>query len=451
MALRSASFESAGRMGPIVEGMALFGRKKSVPRSDVEAEVDVEEEDVPMLPEAPALDANGLRSVADHVSYLLSLVSPLKPFGMGLLEAWDQVMCEDIDSMINVPPNSTSKVDGYAVVAADLLDDDGRELDLVESAERLVAGSALAVGVGDVLPRGATAVLPSAFGTVDAEKLNIVDLVFEGDYVRAAGEHLAVGTRLLSEGNTLNDRAIGMMASAGIDRVLVRPRPRVVVVSSGDELVEPGSQVQHGEDTDSNSFMIAAAARAAGATVFRVAVHSSDPAELRSAITDQLIRADLLISTTSGRREDYEAVASAMADLGLTDSVDVAMSPGRTQTFGLIGEDGVPMVMLPGNPVSAYVSFQAFVRPLIRRLAGASEHRTVLRAITRTPLRSVLGRTHLLRGDLVTDTNVATVERVSDPHAMAELSRSNALIIMGENVDHVRAGEHVLCWPLDEA
>lgn len=431
--------------------MALFGRKKSAPLIEAEVEVEVEVDDAPpTLPEAPHLDANGLRSVADHVSYLLSLVSPLRPFGMGLLEAWNQVMCEDIDSMINVPPNSTSKVDGYAVVAAELLTGNVHELDLVDSSERLAPHSALSVGAGDVMPRGATAVLPATFGSVAAGKLNVMDPVLEGDYVRAAGEHLAVGTRLLSEGDVLNDRAIGMMASAGIDRVLVRPRPRVVVVSSGDELVEPGSQVHHGEDTDSNSFMIAAAARAAGATVFRVAVHSSDPGALRAAITDQLIRADLLISTTSGRREDYEAVAGAMADLGLTDSVDVAMSPGRTQTFGLIGEERVPMVMLPGNPVSAYVSFQAFVRPLIRRLAGSSEHRTVLRAITRTPLSSMRGRTHLLRGNLVTDTNVATVEKVSDPHAMAELSRSNALIILGENVDHVRAGEHVLCWPLDE-
>lgn len=423
--------------------MAIFGRRKPTPVVVPEAE-----QTAPSLPEAPALNAEGLRSVGDHAAYLLSLVTPLKPFGMGLLEAWNQVMCEDIDTMINVPPNSTSKVDGYAVVAAGLAT--GDDLDLAETTERIAPGSAIAVGAGDVLPRGATAVLPEAFATRADGKLCLIDTVVEGDYVRAAGEHLAQGTRLLSEGDVLNDRAIGMMASAGIDRVLVRPRPRVVVVSSGDELVEPGSKVHHGEDTDSNSFMIAAAARAAGATVFRVAVHSSDPEALRSAITDQLIRADLLISTTSGRREDYEAVATAMGDLGLTDSVDVAMSPGRTQTFGLIGEERVPMVMLPGNAVSAYVSFQAFVRPLIRRLSGASEHRPVLRAITRTPLRSVPGRTHLLRGNLVTSTNVATVERVSDPHAMAELSRSNALIIMGEGVDRVRAGEHVLCWPLDD-
>lgn len=427
--------------------MALFARKKPVPM--VEEEVRVEEKTVPTLPEAPALDANGLRSVADHVSYLLSLVSPLKPFGMGLLEAWDQVMCEDIDSMINVPPNSTSKVDGYAVRAGDL-GQESLSLELVEGVKRLAPGAAVCLRAGDVLPKGATAVLPASFGTVSEGWLTVTDVVEEGQYVRAAGEHLAIGTRLLSQGDVLNDRAIGMMASAGIDRVLVRPRPRVVVVSSGDELVEPGSLVHHGEDNDSNSFMIAAAVRAAGATVFRVAVHSSDPAALKAAITDQLIRADLLISTTSGRREDYEAVSRAMNELGLIDSVEVAMSPGRTQTFGLIGAERVPMVMLPGNPVSAYVTFQAFVRPLIRRLAGATEHRTVLRAISTSPLHSMRGRTHLLRGNLSRGSSVTTVERVTDPHAMAELSRSNALIVMGESVEEVGAGEHVLCWPLDD-
>lgn len=429
--------------------MALFGRKKSVslvPEVGEEEQVDVAS---PTLPEAPPLDANGMRGVADHVSYLLSLVSPLKPFGMGLLEAWNQVMCEDIDSMINVPPSNTSKVDGYAVRVADI-GGDVESVELVGASDRLAPHTAVPVHAGDILPRGATAVLPTAFGSRSDGRLRIIDAVGEGEYVRAAGEHLAIGTRLLSEGDVLNDRAIGMMASAGIDRVLVRPRPRVVVVSSGDELVEPGSQLRHGESTDSNSFMIAAAARAAGATVFRVAVHSSDPAALRRTITDQLIRADLLISTTSGRREDYEAVSQAMSELGLTDSVDVAMSPGRTQTFGLIGAEQVPMVMLPGNPVSAYVSFQAFVWPLIRRLAGASEHRTVLRAISTTPLSSVRGRTQLLRGRLDTSSSVPTVSRISDPHAMAELSRCNALLVMGEDVESVAAGERVMCWPLDE-
>lgn len=430
--------------------MALFSRKKVAPVEEMAAP------EPPQLPPPPASKADGLRAAMDHAEYLLGLVEPLRPFGMSVLEAWDQVMCEDIDSMINVPPNSTAKVEGYAVRASDLGDADGNRaetLQLVEAAERLAPGTAVAVVAGDVLPRGATAVLPGTFVEADGTTLKLLDVVEEGEYLRAAGEHLAVGTRLLSEGEVLNDRAIGMLTSAGIDKVLVRPRPRVVVISSGKELAEPGDNLAHGQTTDANSFMIAAAARAAGATVFRVAVHSNDPAELKQAITDQLIRADLLVSTTGGHREDYEAVVSVMSELGLVDSVQVAMTPGRTQTFGLVGEDDedkVPMVMLPGNPVSAYVSFHAFVWPLIRKLMGASTERRPVRAIAASTLRSSLGHRHLLRGEVFSDTSIRRVERITDPHAMAELSRSNALIILDEDTEMVRAGEQVKCWLLDE-
>lgn len=428
--------------------MALFGRKKPAPI------VEVQEEEEPTLPPAPPLDAAGLRNASDHRDYLMSLVEPLPPFGMAILEAWDQVMCEDINSMINVPPNSTSKIEGYAVRAADLVDEDDNLVEslelLDEVPERLAPGTAAVVHVTSVLPRGATAVLPTSFATLHDGRLKLVDRVTEGEYLRAAGEHLSIGTRLLSEGEVLNERRIGVLAGAGIDKVLVRPRPRVVVLSSGEELVEPGSTVHHGEDTDSNSFLIAAAARAAGATVFRVAVHTNDAQHLKQVIGDQLIRADLLISTTSGRREDYEAVATALGEMGLVDSVDVAMTPGRTQTFGLIGEERVPMVMLPGNPVSAYVSFHAFVWPLIRRLAGADPHRRLVRAIATHALRSVRGQVHLLRGEVRMNSSVRSVERVQDPHALSELARSNALIIMDEETELIGAGEAVMCWLLDE-
>lgn len=429
--------------------MALFGRKKPAPVT-----IDVpEQEPAPTLPEAPALDESGLRRAHDHMEYLLSLVEPLKPFGMSLLEAWDQVMCEDINSMINVPPNSTSKIDGYAVRASDLVAEDGQLIDvlqLVDDGSRLQHGTAVKVGVTSVLPKGADAVLPETFVELHDGQLRPIDSVEAGEYLRAAGEHLAIGTRLLSEGEILTDRAIGILAGAGIDKVLVRPRPRVVIVSSGAELVEPGAPVHHGETTDSNSFLVAAACRAAGATVFRVAVHSNDPEQLTQTISDQLIRADLLISATGGRREDYEAMAAALSDMGLTDSVDVAMSPGRTQTFGLIGEEKVPMVMLPGNPVSAYVSFHAFVWPLIRRLSGASTQRRAVRAIASTPLRSVKGQLHLLRGRIHYDHSLRSVERVQRAHALSELAESNALIVLGEDTDFVGAGEPVMCWLLDE-
>lgn len=428
--------------------MSWFARK---PQSEPVVEEPVE---VPTLPEAPAVDANGLRSVADHTEYLLGLVEPLKPFGMSLLEAWDQVMCEDIDSSINVPADSTAKIAGYAVRAADLVDHAGRlapPLTLAEAGEpRLPAGGALVVAPGDPLPAGANAVLPATFGTVAEGKVTLLDKVEQGDYVRQAGEHLMRGTRLLSAGSVLGERSIGLLAAAGVHKVLVRPRPRVVVVSSGSHLADPGAEMRPGDASDGNSFMIAAAARAVGATVFRVAVHSNDTEELRQVITDQLIRADLVISTTGGRREDYEAVANVMAEIGLVDQAQVAMSPGRTQTFGLVGEDRVPMLMLPGNPVSAYVTFQAVGYPIIRRLMGAEPANRAVRAITTTALRSLKGQLHLLRGSVRTEGSVRYVEQVSLPHALGELAECNALIVLDESVEGARPGEAVKVWVLDE-
>ena len=414
--------------------MALFGRRKHVEEEPQNAE----EIPVPTLPPPPEPDLNGLRRVQDHVEYLLELVEPLKPFGMSVLEAWNQVICEDIDSMINVPPNSTSKVAGYAVRATDLWQND----QVVDSLQLATGTEHLGIG---------QAVLPYSYATVAGDRIEIIQEVAEGEYLRAAGEHLAVGDRLLSEGEVLTDRSVGMLAAAGIDKVLVRPRPRVVVVSSGADLVEPGESVGYGESTDANSFLISAAARAAGATVFRVAVHSNDKQELKQAITDQLIRADLVISTTGGRREEYEAVAEAMSEMGLVDAVEVAMSPGRTQTFGLIGEERVPMVMLPGNPVSAYVSFQVFVWPLLRRLMGAEVRRKSVRAIARTTMRSIWGQRHLLRAEVIDDGRLRTATRISDPFAMAELGRANALIVLDEDTELVRPGEAVQCWLLDKS
>jgi molybdopterin molybdotransferase len=420
--------------------MAWFARKQDA----VEQESEAVTLDAPTLPAPPAVDAAGLRSAADHSSYLLSLVEPLPAFGMPLLEAWNQVMTEDIDSLVNVPAVSTAKVAGYAVRAFDLTDDEGRlsrGMRLVDAdVERLPEGGAVVVAPGDALPPGANTVLPTSFATIADGGLELIDRVAEGEYVRAAGEHLPVGTRLL----------IGLLASAGIEQVLVRPRPRVVVLGSGERLADHGGDLRPGEAVDANSYLIAAAAKAAGATVFRVAVHTNDADAIRQTLSDQLIRADLVISTTGGRRDDYEAVADVLADLGLVDSADVAMSPGRTHTFALVGEDRVPVLMLPGNPVSAYVTFQAFARPLIRRLMGAATEPRTVRAIAGGTMRSTKGQLHLLRGSVRTEGSIRHVDQVTMPHALGELAASNALIVLDEHVELVRAGEQVPVWVLDE-
>ena len=184
--------------------------------------------------------------------------------------------------------------------------------------------------------------------------------------------------------------------------------------------------------------------------MFRVAVHSNDTEAIKEALTDQLIRADFVISTSGGRREDYETVAAAMAELGLVDTANVAMTPGRTQTFGLIGEERVPMLMLPGNAVSAYVTFQAFGRPIIRQLMGARTGHRAVRALAAGLLRSTHGQMHLLRGRVWSEGSIRHVEQVTEPHALGELARSNALIVLDESVDVVRPGEAVKVWLFEE-
>ena len=427
--------------------MAWFGRKQQEP-------VEVEEVEAPRLPEPPANNEAGLRSMQDHIDYLLGLVEPLRPFGMGLLEAWDQVVCEDITSLVDVPHQTTALVEGYAVRASDLIDDDGKRVETMMLAEtedgRLPFGAVRHVASGDPVPPGATAVLPTVYVALEGDLARIFDTVKDGEYVRVAGEHLHAGEQLLNEGDVLDDRSVGLLASAGIDKVFVRPRPRVVIVGSGEGLVAPGAHASADSNFDANSFLIAAAARAAGAQVFHAVVGSNDHDELRQTVTDQLIRADLVISTTGGRREDYEAMAEVMSSIGLVDSAKVAMTPGRTQTFGLIGDDNIPMIMLPGNPVSAYVSFQAFGWPLIRKLAGADPHRPLLRGIAAHGMRSTEGQTHLLRARVSRESGINRVTPVSDPHALTELAQTNVLVLLDEHTAAANAGTSVQYWRLDE-
>jgi molybdopterin molybdotransferase len=426
--------------------MAWFSRKHDAP-------VEVEEVEELRLPDPPPLNDAGLRSMQDHIDYLLGLVEPLNPFGMGLLEAWGQVLCEDLESLVDVPAHTTALVEGYAVRAADLVDEDNQRVEtlhLFHDDGRLPVGAMRHVEQGEQLPPGATAVLPTTFVALEGELGRIFENVTDGEYVRAAGEHMSAGEPLMKVGEVLDERHIGLLASAGIDKVFVRPRPRVVVVGSGEGLVEPGRSLDGNHTIDANSFLIAAAARAAGARVFHIVVGSNNQTELAQAVTDQLIRADLVISTTGGRREDYEAMVETMSGLGLVDSAQVAMTPGRTQTFGLIGEDHIPMIMLPGNPVSAYVSFHAFGWPLIRKLAGGDPVRSRHRGIARTLLRSMAGQTHLLRGEVSSESGINRVSQVSQQHALTELAQSSILILLDEDTPQVKAGESVYYWKLDE-
>ena len=431
--------------------MALFGRKKK--RNIVEEPVVVTEP--PTLPAPPAPNEAGLRGVQDHLDYLLSLIEPLPPFGMQLLEACDQTLCEDLSVMSAVPPVDLATMDGYAVRAEDV--DMARraepvELRIVEFVgDHLEPGTAMPVVARTAMPPGADAVLPERFAVVEGGRVKAQERVNKREYVTCAGSAMAIGTPLMSSGDRLDARHVGLLAGAGIDKVFVRPRPRVVVLSSGDDILEPGVEMSVSDQTwDANSYLIAAAAKAAGAQVWRVGIVGNDPVKLRETVTDQLIRADLVISTTGSQR-DYERIKDVLDETGLTDFTEVAMVPGKTQGFGLVGDDRVPMILLPGNPVSAYVSFHVFVRPLLRKLMGVEQVGHVpVRALATSMLRSGQGQMQFMRGVVHMERGVRKVDPVHDPDPLRELSRCNALILLDESTDVVRAGESVMCWLLDE-
>ncbi|SOD85936.1 molybdenum cofactor synthesis domain-containing protein [Streptomyces sp. Ag109_G2-15] len=270
-------------------------------------------------------------------------------------------------------------------------------------------------------------------------------------HVRARGSDVKAGDLALEAGTILGPPQIALLAAIGRGTVRVRPRPRVVVLSTGSELVQPGEELGKGQIYDSNSFALTAAARDAGAIAYRVGAVADDADILRSAIEDQLIRADLLVTTGGVSVGAYDVVKEALSHVGDEDEAGggidfrkIAMQPGKPQGFGSIGRDHTPLLALPGNPVSSYVSFELFVRPAIRTLMGLEDvHRPHTRATLRSDkaLGSPKGRRQFLRGTYA-DGEVTPVGG-SGSHLIAALAHADALIVVPEDVESVEPGTDV--------
>ncbi|MYX24121.1 gephyrin-like molybdotransferase Glp, partial [Streptomyces sp. SID8380] len=292
-----------------------------------------------------------------------------------------------------------------------------------------------------------------------------------GAHVREAGSDVREGDLALAAGTVLGPPQLGLLAAVGRDTVRVRPRPRVVVLATGSELVQPGESLAPGQIHDSNSFTLTAAARDAGALAFRVGAIGDDAETLRATIEDQLIRADLVVTSGGVSVGAYDVVKEALTDwTGLPEPAaegedadtgentpaqetegagprgvvfrKLAMQPGKPQGFGTIGRDATPVLALPGNPVSAYVSFELFVRPAIRALAGLADlHRPTVRALVEAPkaLTSPAGRRQYLRARHA-DGRVTPVGGASS-HLVGALARANALLVVPEERTSVEPGE----------
>ncbi len=303
------------------------------------------------------------------------------------------------------------------------------------------------------MPRGADSVVPVEWTDGGTVNVRIAQQPALGASVRRAGEDVHAGDQVLDRDTVLGPRQIAVLAAVGRARVKARPRPRVVVISTGAELREPGSRLGEGQIYDSNSYTMAACARDAGAVVYRVGIVDDDPKRIMDTLSDQLVRADLVITTGGVSMGAYDVVKEELSKLGTVDFPQVAMQPGKPQGFGVLGEDEVPIFTLPGNPVSAYVSFEVFVRPALRKLMGQMPYRrTTVRGVTLDGFSSPAGRRQFVRAAARSGDEgwMASTVGGHGSHLLGGLSRANALIVVPEDVTAVRAGDQVELLLLDE-
>ncbi|MFF4734876.1 gephyrin-like molybdotransferase Glp [Streptomyces sp. NPDC001262] len=422
--------------------------------------------------------ADRLWSVDEHLDDILGRIRPLEPIALQLLDAQGCVLVEDVTAPAALPPFDNSSMDGYAVRVADV-EGASEEFPAVLAVVGDVAagsgeppsvgpGEAARIMTGAPLPPGAEAVVPVEWtdggkgggpattmaGSGSAE-VRVHRSVDARAHVRARGSDVTAGELVLAAGTLLGPAQIGLLAAIGRGTVSVRPRPRVVVVSTGSELVPPGESLAHGQIHDSNSFMLTACAHAAGALAYRVGAVDDDPATLRATLEDQLVRADAVVTSGGVSVGAYDVVKEALSGLpaeeGRVDFRRLAMQPGKPQGFGRIGPDRTPLFALPGNPVSSYVSFELFVRPALRALMGlAPADRKVVRAVCPEGVASSpKGRRQYLRGRHDPATGEVTVLGGAGSHLVKALAGANALIVVPEDATSVAPGAELDAVLLD--
>jgi molybdopterin molybdotransferase len=404
-------------------------------------------------------------SVEEHLERVLSGVRPLAPVDVPLLDALGLVCAEDVVATMSLPSFDNSAMDGYAVRHADVATASAEqpvllpvlgEIGAGQAGPRTLApGTAAKIMTGAPVPEGADAIVPYEWTDRGTAKVRIDEAPEPGQHVRPAGDDVAAGDLLVKDGTALNARHIGLLASVGRPTVLARPRPRVVVLSTGTELRDPGEEL--GEDSiyDGNSYMLAAAVTQGGGIPQRVGIVRDEPEAFLDTLRATLADADLVVTSGGVSQGDFDVVKEALRREGVWFG-PVAMQPGKPQGFGLLGagppETKVPIVTLPGNSVSAYISFEVFVLPAIRTCLGlAPVSRPLLEARLTRGMTSPEGRRQFMRGQVGVDAQGRYVEPVGGPgsHLIGHLAESNSLIVVPEATTALGPGDRVQVLVLD--
>ena len=398
-----------------------------------------------------------MRSVDEHRRVIAGLISARPPSPVVLSEALGLVLAEDVVAPLSLPVFDNSAMDGYAVRAEDVADagpDNPVTLPVAEDIPAgrtdpltLSPGTAHRIMTGAPMPAGATAVVPVEATDAGMPTVKIAGAPRPGQHVRKSGEDVTAGTRVLRAGQTVTPAVLGLVAALGLDRLTVVPRQRVLVISTGSELVAASTALAPGQIYESNAVMLAAAVREAGASVLDTATCGDDVEQFRELLEAR--EADLVITSGGVSAGAYEVVKDAFptGSAGV-EFVKVAMQPGMPQGAGRTG-GGCPIVTLPGNPVSALVSFEVFIRPALRAAMGmADPDRPRRSAVLAEALTSPRGKRQFRRG--IYDPCAGTVTSYGPPasHHLRWLASANCLLDIAEDVTYLAAGQQVEIWDL---
>ena len=388
-------------------------------------------------------------SVEEHAAHVADLLAPAlapRPETIPVDYALGRVTIAAVRSPVDLPLFRNSQMDGFAVRSADVapapttLPIVGEVAARPSSPADLAPGTAVRIMTGAVVPNGADAVIPVEDTTSEGGTVTISRGRSAGEFVRERGSDLRTGDELLPAGQRLASRHLAVLAAAGITEVAVIARPRVSIITTGSELVQPGVTPVLGQVFDSNGTALVAAVVASGAVVAARAHVTDDPAELIAALAAP---ADLVLTSGGISMGDYEVVRELFEPRGARVG-HVAMQPGGPQATAVW--EGVPVICFPGNPVSTQLSFEVFVAPLLRTVAGLPQAVRERRQLSEAVV-SVAGRRQFLRGRAAEGGRVVIASGPGS-HLVAGLAASDLLVIIPEDVTALNAGDDVETWAL---
>jgi molybdopterin molybdotransferase len=405
---------------------------------------------------------SALLSVESALAQILSPFTPLPAETIDLTAALGRVLAEDVQSGIDLPPFANSSMDGYAVRAADVAQATHANpvplrpvLDIPAGAapnQTIEPGETARIMTGAPMPPGADAVIPVEdtdsnwrAGT-DEELPEVVQFfrsVQTGDYVRPAGENVQRGQTVLRAGTVIRPQDIGILAALGLATIRVVRPPRVVIVSTGDELVDVGEPLAPGKIRDTNSYTLAALITSYGGIPIRLPIARDTLEDVRALFRAALDEEpDIIISSAGVSVGTYDVVRTVLEELGQIDFWRVNVRPGKPLAYGQLG--GAPFFGLPGNPVSAMITFEVFVRPALLKLLHRSDDSQIASAITAEDIHSD-GRRSYLRVTLTREDGQLKAHTTGTQSSGALLSMvlADALLIVPEDVTFVPAGSRL--------